>query len=92
MLFRSRKPKTIARRVVEFVWPRGGFRRSTSYIWHRVARLPGSTHAVAAGFASGVAVSFTPFMGLHFIMGFVVAFITRGNLIASAIGTAIGNP
>jgi len=92
MLFKSKKPKSFFKRVAEFFWPKGGFQRSASYVWHRVARMPGSIHAIAAGFASGAAVSFTPFLGLHFLMGFVLAYILRGNLIASAIGTGIGNP
>lgn len=58
----------------------------------RVSRLSGSPHAIALGFASGAFASFTPFMGFHFIIGFLVAFITRGNLLASALGTFIGNP
>jgi uncharacterized protein len=54
--------------------------------------MPGSTHSIAAGIASGAAVSFTPFLGLHFLLGFVLAWIVRGNLLASAFGTAVGNP
>lgn len=92
MLFKSKKPKSFFKRLAEFFWPRGGFQRSTAYIWHRIARMPGSVHAIAAGFASGAAVSFTPFLGLHFVMGFVLAYILRANIIASAIGTAVGNP
>ncbi|ESR23236.1 DUF2062 domain-containing protein [Lutibaculum baratangense] len=62
------------------------------YIQKRVLRMTGSPHAVAAGFASGVFASCTPLVGFHFILGAVVAYITRGNLLASALGTAIGNP
>lgn len=54
--------------------------------------MPGTPHSIAAGVASGAAVSFTPFIGLHFLMGFAVAWVVRGNLLASAIGTAVGNP
>ncbi|MBL4639061.1 MAG: DUF2062 domain-containing protein [Kordiimonadaceae bacterium] len=54
--------------------------------------MPGTAHAIAAGFASGAAVSFTPFLGVHFVMGFGIAWLTRGNMVAAAIGTAIGNP
>lgn len=59
---------------------------------HRLKRLPGSPHSIAAGFASGAAVSFTPFLGFHFLLGFVVAFFTRGNYVAAAVGTVVGNP
>jgi len=54
--------------------------------------LNGSPHVIALGFASGVFASFTPFMGLHFMIGFAVAWILGGNMIASALGTFVGNP
>ena len=31
-------------------------------------------------------------MGLHFLIAFVVAWLVRGNLLASALGTFVGNP
>ena len=58
----------------------------------RVLRLSGSPHAIALGVAAGVFISFTPFVGLHFMLGFVVAWLAGGNLVASAFGTFIGNP
>ena len=45
-----------------------------------------------AGVASGAAVSFTPFIGLHFVAAALLALLLRGNVVASAIGTAVGNP
>ena len=59
---------------------------------HRVKRLPGSPYSIAAGFACGAAVSFTPFIGLHFIFGALIAWLIGGNLLASALGTTVGNP
>jgi len=59
---------------------------------HRLARLPGTPYSLAAGFAAGAAVSFTPLVGFHFVMGAIVAWLLRANLVASAIGTAVGNP
>ena len=58
----------------------------------KIIRLKGSSYSIAAGIACGVAISFTPFVGLHLVLGFISAWIVRGNLLASAIGTAIGNP
>ena len=54
--------------------------------------MPGSTHSIAAGIASGAAISFTPFLGLHLILGAAIAWTLRGNLLASVFGTAVGNP
>ena len=36
--------------------------------------------------------SFLPAIGLHFLLSFALAWMLRGNLIAAALGTAIGNP
>lgn len=54
--------------------------------------MPGTAHAVAAGLASGAAMSMTPFIGFHFLLAALLAWALRGNLLASAIGTAVGNP
>lgn len=58
----------------------------------RLKNLHGSPYSIAAGFACGVAVSFTPFIGFHLVLAAITAWILRGNIIASAIGTLIGNP
>lgn len=92
MLFRSRKKRSWLAILGAFLWPRGGIGRGLSYLRHRLARLPDTPHRIAAGMASGVAASLTPFIGLHFLLAALLAYITRGNLIASAVGTAVGNP
>ena len=91
-MFRRRKKRTLLQRCSEMLWPKMGWKRVANYWGIRVNRLPGSVYSIASGFASGAAVSFTPFVGLHFIFGGVLAWIFRGNIIASAIGTAVGNP
>jgi len=91
MFNRREKPK-LHHRARDFLWPRRGWRRSTEYLFHRIGRLPGTAHTIAAGFACGAAISFTPFVGLHFIFGGLCAWIIRANIMASIIGTAVGNP
>jgi hypothetical protein len=66
--------------------------RSFRYLGKRVMRLADSPHAVATGFACGVFVSWTPFIGFHFLMSALMAYMIGGNLVASAIGTTVGNP
>ena len=90
MFGRRRRSWTARLRAV--VWPRGGWRRLGVYFGHRVRRLPGSPHSIAVGAAWGVAVSFTPLIGFHFALAAILAWATGGNVLASAIGTAIGNP
>lgn len=91
-MFRRRIPLPAHRRLREILWPSLGWGRAARYVGHRLGRLPGSPYRIAAGFACGAAVSFTPFIGFHFVLGAGLALLLRGNVIASAIGTAVGNP
>ncbi|MGH6919811.1 MAG: DUF2062 domain-containing protein [Geminicoccaceae bacterium] len=74
------------------MWPRTGWRRAFVYYVRRLTRLSGTPHAIAAGFACGVAISFTPLVGLHLVLGCLLALIVRGNFLAMAVGTLVGNP
>lgn len=91
-LFKRRIPLTGLQKFGRFFWPQQGYARSARYLAHRVKRLPATPHAIAAGFASGAAMSFLPLIGLHFIISFGLAWLVRGNMIAAALGTAVGNP
>ena len=68
------------------------FLRYLYYYKLRLARLPASSYAIASGFACGSMVSFTPLLGLHFVLAVIFAFLIRGNFIAALIGTVVGNP
>ena len=74
------------------LWPRRSFWRSAQYFGKRVLRLNATPHAVAAGVAAGVFASFLPFVGFHFLIAAGLAWALAGNVVASAIGTAVGNP
>jgi hypothetical protein len=87
-----RKNISWGNRLRDFVWPRSGWRRSTEYLRHRVFRLPGTPYAIAAGFACGAAISFTPFVGFHFVLAALLAWLLRASIVASAVGTVVGNP
>ncbi len=91
-VFRRRRKRSIPFRALEIVWPRMGWRRAGRYFVFRIKRLPGTPYTIACGFALGAAVSFTPFIGLHFVIAGIIAWALRANLLASAIGTAVGNP
>ena len=79
-------------RFWQFLWPRMGWRRYATYLRHRLVRMPGTSHTVAVGFAAGAAMSMTPFMGFHFILSAALDWFLRGNILASAVGTILGNP
>jgi len=91
-MFKRQNPRTLAQKIFGFLWPSIGWRRAGAYNIHRLSRIPGSAYSIAAGFACGAAVSFTPFVGLHFILAAILAWIIRANIVASTIGTAVGNP
>jgi len=54
--------------------------------------MPGTPHRIAAGLAAGAALSCAPLPGVHFLLAVLLALATRGSPLASAIGTAFGNP
>lgn len=69
-----------------------GWKRSFSYLKHRLLRISDSSHSVALGLAIGFGVSFTPLLGTHFIQAGLIAYLLRGNAFAAIVGTFIGNP
>lgn len=92
MLFKRRDKPSHLERLRVAVWPRRSFARSARYFSKRVLRLTASPHAIAMGFAAGAFASITPFIGLHFLLSFVIAFVIGGNMVAAALGTVVGNP
>ena len=79
-------------KTLRFFWPTSGFKRAGKYLLHRLSRLPGTPYTLAAGFAFGAAASFTPFVGFHLILAALLAWLSRADILASAIGTSVGNP
>ncbi len=57
-----------------------------------LASLKGTPDEIAKGFATGVALSFTPFVGFHLLLCVVITKTTRQNGTAAALGTLFGNP
>lgn len=91
-MFKRRKPRSPLGHAREIFWPSMGWVRAIKYARHRVVRLSDSTHKIAAGLAVGAAMSFSPLVGLHFLQTAIVCYILRFNILASFIGTAVGNP
>lgn len=91
-MFRRRQPLGWFHYCKELFWPKAGWRRVITYLKHRVFRLRASSYSIAVGFSCGVAMSFTPLVGLHFIIAAILSWPLRGNIIAAALGTMIGNP
>lgn len=92
MLFRRREKPDFMTRVRVALLPSVSYSRSFQYFKQRVIRLTGSPHAIALGVAIGSGISFTPFIGFHIVFGLAIAFLLGGNLVATALGTVVGNP
>jgi uncharacterized protein (DUF2062 family) len=92
MLFKRRNPPRLAEKLRVLLWPRRSWTRSLRYMLLRLWRIPGTPHSVALGCAAGVFAIFTPFLGLQMILAAMLAWVLRGSIVASAIGTFAGNP
>jgi uncharacterized protein (DUF2062 family) len=92
MIFKRRAALSWVGRLRSWFAPAKGWRRGFAYIGRRVQRLPDTPHRIALGFACGVMSSFTPLFGFHFVIAALLALAVRGNVLASAMGTFMGNP
>lgn len=90
MFLRKRRPAADAQ--IQSRRRTTGWRRYEKRMLARLSRLGGTPYSIAAGVACGVAVSFTPFVGLHFVLAVATAWLVRGNVLAGMLGTAAGNP
>lgn len=91
-MFKRSKPRSLGRMATEMVYPPGGWKRSTLYLWHRMRRLPDRPHRIGRGMAAGLGFSCTPFFGFHLLGSALVAWLIGGNIIAAFLGTFIVNP
>ena len=67
-------------------------KRASLFYFLKLVRVKDSQDKLAIGFACGSMVSFSPFIGFHFFLAVILAYICRGNIVASLIGTFVGNP
>ena len=76
----------------EQIYPRGGFKRATRYVVHRMQRLPDQPHRVARGVFAGSVIGFLPLPGLQFLAAWGAARVARGNVLAALLATFNTNP
>ena len=67
-------------------------KRASLFYFLKLIRVKDTKKKLAIGFACGSMVSFSPFIGFHFFLAVIFAYIFRGNIVASLIGTFVGNP
>lgn len=92
MVFRRRTKRNFWQVLGTMLYPKGGWRRATSYVGHRLSRLPDTPERIAIGIAAGTFVSFTPLFGFHFVLAAAISRLLRGNIMAGLLGTFFGNP
>ena len=91
-MFQRREQLSLLSKAGQIFWPRMGWRRTLSYFWHRLQRIPGTPSSIAAGFACGAAISMTPFYGTHIVTAGLLAWAIRGNIFAAVLGAQLANP
>ena len=69
-----------------------GLQNISKRVINKLSNLKGNRQDIAKGFATGVAVSFTPFVGFHMLISLIVATLLKQNKIAATLGTIFGNP
>ncbi|MBN2780140.1 MAG: DUF2062 domain-containing protein [Alphaproteobacteria bacterium] len=58
----------------------------------RILRIKGNPEGIARGLALGIAISLTPFVGFHLILIGLFCWLVRGNFLAGALSSLLGNP
>jgi len=91
-IFKRKRSKSFPRAAKDLLWPAMGWKRTSYYYFHRIFRTGDSVYKINAGFASGVAVSFTPLLGTHLLQAFLLSKLLKANITAGLTGTLVGNP
>ena len=92
MPFGRRHKKSRYKQFKSFIKSIFSFSRTKKYIKLSLKRMKGSPRDLAAGLASGLAISFTPFIGLHALLAILLAWIIGASMASAIIGTLFGNP
>ena len=92
MPFGRKKKKRLIISIFNFIKIFFAFSRTKKYISLSIKRIKGTPQALSLGLATGIAISFTPFIGLHALLAIFISWIIGGSMAAALIGTLFGNP
>ena len=92
MPFGRKKKKKLIISIYNFIKIFFAFSRTKKYISLSIKRIKGTPQALSLGIATGVAISFTPFIGLHALLAIFISWVIGGSMAAALIGTLFGNP
>ena len=91
-MFKRRERRTVFRFFYEVIFSLKGISRAIEYVGIRLKRIPDTPHKISLGMSCGIFASFTPLFGLHFLIAGLLSYVFRANVLASLIGTFVGNP
>ena len=91
-MFKRRERRSIFRFFNEVIFSLKGISRAIEYVGIRLKRIPDTPHKISLGMSCGIFASFTPLFGLHFLIAGLLSYVLRANVLASLIGTFVGNP
>ena len=92
MPFGRKKKKRLVTSIYNFIKIFFAFSRTKKYISLSIKRIKGTPQALSLGLATGIAISFTPFIGLHALLAIFISWVIGGSMAAALIGTLFGNP
>tara|TARA_Y100000589_G_scaffold304345_1_gene317430 strand:- start:1125 stop:1706 length:582 start_codon:yes stop_codon:yes gene_type:complete len=92
MPFGRKKKKRLIISLFNLIKVFFAFSRTKKYISLSIKRIKGTPQALSLGLATGIAVSFTPFVGLHALLAIFISWVIGGSMAAALIGTLFGNP
>ena len=91
-MFKRRERRSVFRFFYEVIFSLKGISRAIEYVGIRLKRIPDTPHKISLGMSCGIFASFTPLFGLHFLIAGLLSYVLRANVLASLIGTFVGNP
>ena len=91
-MFKRRERRSVFRFFYEVIFSLKGISRAIGYVGIRLKRIPDTPHKISLGMSCGIFASFTPLFGLHFLIAGLLSYLLRANVLASLIGTFVGNP
>ena len=92
MPFGRKKKKKLIISIYNFIKFFFAFSRNKKYISLSIKRIKATPQALSLGLATGIAISFTPFIGLHALLAIFISWVIGGSMAAALIGTLFGNP
>ena len=92
MPFGRKRKRSIFLNLLSFLRSFFIFSRTKKYISISLKRIKGSPQELSMGLATGLAVSFTPFIGLHALLAIFISWMIGASMATAIIGTFFGNP